>query len=150
MAGVLRERGCAVALGRIEFPDRRYTDLFSEFPFEHADLAVARMLSPQLKHATESRMRKKIVRVSYRQFGNVIQDERAGKTAVHADASRSEILEVPRILGENLRAFGEVMRSQSCLYPLCHGRSLCAQNTEQEVVSRLMASTKYEKVLRDI
>ena len=52
MAGVLRERGCDVALARIEFIDPRYTDLFSHFPFRHAYIAVARMLSPQLRHAT--------------------------------------------------------------------------------------------------
>ena len=52
MAGVLRERGCDVALARIEFIDPRYTDLFSHFPFRHAYIAVARMLSPQLGHAT--------------------------------------------------------------------------------------------------
>jgi hypothetical protein len=52
MAVVLRERGCDVALARIEFSDPRYTDLFSNFPFKHAWLAVTRMLSPQLGHAT--------------------------------------------------------------------------------------------------
>jgi hypothetical protein len=52
MAGVLRQRGCDVALARIEFTDPRYTDLFSHFPFKHPWLAVGRMLSPQLGHAT--------------------------------------------------------------------------------------------------
>jgi hypothetical protein len=52
MAGALRERGCDVALARIEFIDPRYTDLFSNFPFKHAYFAVARLLSPQLGHAT--------------------------------------------------------------------------------------------------
>jgi hypothetical protein len=52
MIGVLRERGYDIALARIEFTDPRYTDLFSNFPFKHAYLAVVRMLSPQLGHAT--------------------------------------------------------------------------------------------------
>jgi hypothetical protein len=52
MAGVLRERGCEVEQAKIEFIDPHYTDLFSNFPFRHAYLAVARMLSPQLGHAT--------------------------------------------------------------------------------------------------
>jgi hypothetical protein len=52
MAGVMRERGCDVTSARIEFVDPRYTDLFSNFPFKHAWLAVGRMLSPQLRHAT--------------------------------------------------------------------------------------------------
>jgi hypothetical protein len=52
MTGVLRERGCEVEQAKIEFIDPRYTDLFSNFPFKHAYLAVARMLSPQLGHAT--------------------------------------------------------------------------------------------------
>src|SRR5277367_1287898 len=51
MADVLRTRGCEVEQARIEFVDPRYTDLFSNFPFKHAYLAVARMLSPQLGHA---------------------------------------------------------------------------------------------------
>jgi hypothetical protein len=51
MAGILRERGCDVALARIEFTDPRYTDLFSNFPFKYAYLAVSRMLAPQLGHA---------------------------------------------------------------------------------------------------
>jgi len=51
MADVLRTRGCEVAQARIEFVDPRYTDLFSNFPFKHAYLAVARMLPPQLGHA---------------------------------------------------------------------------------------------------
>jgi hypothetical protein len=49
MTVTLRERGCEVAQAKI---DPRYTDLFSKFPFEHAYLAVARMLSPQLGHPT--------------------------------------------------------------------------------------------------
>ena len=52
MTGVLRERGCDVVQAKIEFIDPRYTDLFSHFPFRHAWLAVGRMLSPQLGHAT--------------------------------------------------------------------------------------------------
>jgi hypothetical protein len=52
MAGALRQRGCDVALARIEFTDPRYSDLFSHFPFKHPWLAVGRMLSPQLGHAT--------------------------------------------------------------------------------------------------
>ncbi len=52
MTDVLRERGCEVEQARIEFTDPRYTDLFSQFPFRHAYLAVARMVSPQLRHAT--------------------------------------------------------------------------------------------------
>jgi hypothetical protein len=52
MACVMRERGCDVALARIEFTDPRYTDLFSNFPFKHAYPAVARMPSPQLGLAT--------------------------------------------------------------------------------------------------
>jgi hypothetical protein len=52
MASVLCERGCGVTLARIEFTDPRYTDLFSKFPFRHAYFAVARMLAPQLGHAT--------------------------------------------------------------------------------------------------
>jgi hypothetical protein len=52
MTGVLRERGCGVVQARIEFTDPRYTDLFSHFPFKHPWLAVARMLLPQLGHAT--------------------------------------------------------------------------------------------------
>jgi hypothetical protein len=52
MAGALGQRGCDVALARIEFTDPRYTDLFSHFPFKHPWLAVGRMLSPQLGHAT--------------------------------------------------------------------------------------------------
>jgi hypothetical protein len=52
MTVTLRERGCEVAQAKIEFTDSRYTDLFSSFPFKHAYLAVARMLSPQLGHAT--------------------------------------------------------------------------------------------------
>jgi hypothetical protein len=52
MSVTLRERGCEVAQAQIEFIDPRYTDLFSHFPFKHPWLAVARMLSPQLGHAT--------------------------------------------------------------------------------------------------
>jgi hypothetical protein len=52
MADVLRQRGCEVNQAKIEFIDPRYTDLFSHFPFRHAWLAVGRMLSPQLRHAT--------------------------------------------------------------------------------------------------
>jgi hypothetical protein len=52
MADVLRARGCEVVQARIEFIDQRYTDLFSYFPFKHPWLAVGRMLSPQLGHAT--------------------------------------------------------------------------------------------------
>jgi hypothetical protein len=52
MTVTLRERGCEVAQARIEFIDPRYTDLFSHFPFKHPWLAVARMISPQLGHAT--------------------------------------------------------------------------------------------------
>jgi hypothetical protein len=64
MAGVLRERSCDVTLARIEFTDPRYTDLFSKFPFKHAYLAVARMLSPQLVHATGQILVPDIVRES--------------------------------------------------------------------------------------
>jgi hypothetical protein len=52
MTEVLRRRGCEVNQARIEFVDPRYTDLFSHFPFRHPWLAVGRMLSPQLGHAT--------------------------------------------------------------------------------------------------
>lgn len=52
MTVTLREHGCEVEQARIEFVDPRYTDLFSHFPFGNAWLAVARMVSPQLRHAT--------------------------------------------------------------------------------------------------
>jgi hypothetical protein len=52
MADVMRQRGCDVNQAKIEFVDPRYVDLFSHFPFRNAYLAVARMLSPQLRHAT--------------------------------------------------------------------------------------------------
>src|SRR5271169_4966564 len=51
MAAVLGERGCEVQQAKIEFTDPRYAERFSNFPFKHAYLAVARMLSPQLGHA---------------------------------------------------------------------------------------------------
>jgi hypothetical protein len=52
MSATLRERGCDVRQARIEFTDPRYAELFSHFPFRHAYLAVARMVAPQLLHAT--------------------------------------------------------------------------------------------------
>jgi hypothetical protein len=45
---------------------------------------------------------------------------RRGKAAVYADASLSEISEMLRNFGENLRSFGEIGTSQSPLSPFYH------------------------------
>jgi hypothetical protein len=52
MSDTLRKRGCDVHQAPIELTDPRYTGWFSRFPFKHPYLLVARMLLPQLCHAT--------------------------------------------------------------------------------------------------
>ncbi len=52
MTDTLRKRGCDVHQAQIEFTDPRYSDRFSRFPFKHPYVLVARMLLPQLCHAT--------------------------------------------------------------------------------------------------
>jgi hypothetical protein len=49
MANAMRQRGCDVNQAEIEIVDPCYVDLFSHFQFKHAYLAVARMVSPQLR-----------------------------------------------------------------------------------------------------
>src|ERR1039457_4977903 len=52
MAGVLRERGCDVALAGIEFTDPRYAGNFSRFPFRHAVFALLAVLPAQVRRST--------------------------------------------------------------------------------------------------
>jgi len=52
MAGVLRERGCDVALAEIEFTDPRYARKFGRFPFRHAVLDLLAVLPAQVRRST--------------------------------------------------------------------------------------------------
>jgi hypothetical protein len=49
MAEVLRERGCDVHLGAIEFTDPRYADRFEEFPMPHPLVEVLGMIPAELR-----------------------------------------------------------------------------------------------------
>ena len=52
MAGVLRERGCDVALAGIEFTDPRHARKFGRFPFRHALFDLLTVLPAQLRRST--------------------------------------------------------------------------------------------------
>ncbi len=52
MAGVLRDRGCEVALAAIEFTDSRYADRFRQFPLAHPYRDVFGMIPPEFRGAT--------------------------------------------------------------------------------------------------
>jgi hypothetical protein len=52
MAKVLRERGCDVALAKIEFTEPRYQERFTTFPFRHVYLDLFGMLPAQVRKAT--------------------------------------------------------------------------------------------------
>jgi hypothetical protein len=52
MTDTLVAEGCEVTEAVIEFTDKRYLALFSQFPMRHAFLDVVRMLPAQLRRAT--------------------------------------------------------------------------------------------------
>jgi hypothetical protein len=52
MTGVLRDRGCEVQQGGIEFTDPRYADRFHEFPMPHPFREVFGMIPAELRRVT--------------------------------------------------------------------------------------------------
>jgi hypothetical protein len=52
MTNVLRDRGCEVRQGKIEFTDPRYAERFSRFPFRHVYLDLFAMFPAQMRRAT--------------------------------------------------------------------------------------------------
>src|SRR5947208_16518303 len=52
MAEAMRARGCDVTQAGIEFPDPRYVENFSTFPFRHAVFGILPLLWPQTLRKT--------------------------------------------------------------------------------------------------
>jgi hypothetical protein len=65
------------------------------------------------RRRTQSRIRKKTLKLVSIEFQQVIEDE--SESAIRADVPTSKISELPRSFGENLRSFGEIGTSQLSL-----------------------------------